>query len=248
MTQVKSKIYSKKIVMKNRKAFTLIEIIVTIWILLIVSSSGVFYFFDFLDNNEIKKEINNIHSQIQSLDREILDHNILDYEINFDTISWYLLYSINTNSMQSKYPIHIQNINGTWITLSVQWWEDKDLWSIKSYLGNKRHKTEIKPADQEYTYVFPKSWDYTFQSQVWEYVSNTIKVHNYTENNSLKGENQTILIDINTQSDQNGSHYDSISIVNKAGKKRIFGDGNTPLIEAYLFFEKQWNIHTLYLN
>ena len=66
-------------------AFTLIELLVVITIITIMSASGVFYFFDFVKNQEINQKLYMIEDDINTLDKEIKDYKIFDYELIFDT-------------------------------------------------------------------------------------------------------------------------------------------------------------------
>jgi prepilin-type N-terminal cleavage/methylation domain-containing protein len=64
------------------KAFSLIELIVVISILIIVSTSGVFYFTTFIDDLSFKKTINDVKNNFETLENKINKKEIFDYEIN----------------------------------------------------------------------------------------------------------------------------------------------------------------------
>jgi prepilin-type N-terminal cleavage/methylation domain-containing protein len=66
-------------------AFTLIELLVVITIITIISTSGIFYFFDFVKNQEINQKIYVIENDINLLGKEIKNYKIFDYELIFNT-------------------------------------------------------------------------------------------------------------------------------------------------------------------
>jgi prepilin-type N-terminal cleavage/methylation domain-containing protein len=67
------------------KAFTLIELIIVITIITFITTSSVFYFLDFVKNQEIKQRIEVIENNIKQLDSDIKKYKIFDYELLFNT-------------------------------------------------------------------------------------------------------------------------------------------------------------------
>jgi len=67
------------------KAFTLVELIIVIAIITLISSSSVFYFLDFVKNQEINQRVQLIEDNLKKLDKDIKKYNIFDYELAFNT-------------------------------------------------------------------------------------------------------------------------------------------------------------------
>jgi prepilin-type N-terminal cleavage/methylation domain-containing protein len=69
------------------KAFTLVELIIVISIITITTTSTVFYFLDFVKNQEVKQRTQLISNNLDQLDKDIEKYKIFDYEILFNTSS-----------------------------------------------------------------------------------------------------------------------------------------------------------------
>jgi len=70
---------------KLLKAFTLIELIIVISIITLITTSSVFYFLDFVNNQEIKQKIQLIENDLKELDKEVKNYKTFDYQLEMDT-------------------------------------------------------------------------------------------------------------------------------------------------------------------
>jgi competence protein ComGC len=66
----------------NKKAFTFIELVVVITIIILISSTGVIYFFRQVSSIKIASEIEKVVDIVDHLDSEVDSKKILDYQIN----------------------------------------------------------------------------------------------------------------------------------------------------------------------
>ena len=68
---------------KNKIAFTLVELMVVSTIIVLLSASSVFYFFDFTDKQELLIHVSLLEDEIEELDRQVKDFEISDYTLTF---------------------------------------------------------------------------------------------------------------------------------------------------------------------
>ena len=80
---------------KNKIAFTMIELIVITLIMILLTSSSVFYFFDFTDNRELIIQTDILKDTIGDLDKQVKRFEISDYELYFTAGIPYYIGSIN---------------------------------------------------------------------------------------------------------------------------------------------------------
>jgi len=72
----------------NKKAFTFIELIVVITIIVLISSTGVIYFFKQVASLKISSEIDKIMDLVDDLDSKVKNKKILDYTISIKNNSF----------------------------------------------------------------------------------------------------------------------------------------------------------------
>ena len=87
---------------KNLSWFTLIEIIVTISIVILLSSSWVFYFGSFIDSLKIKSDIISLKSHLEDLDKKIQNEKSYDYELYLKKDSLWFYYYENILNKPNK--------------------------------------------------------------------------------------------------------------------------------------------------
>jgi len=218
----------------NKNAFTLIELIVVVTIIVITSSSGILYFSDFIWNQELKQELYVLESNIKSLDNDVRKYKIFDYELHINSLSWSQAYTYYTNKFDVPNPqlINFDSVSMTW-TISISW-SPSSLWNIKIYKNDKLLSNQISRGDKNYIWFFSQNTSITSYLS-WESLNNIYI--NYFANSSDK--NYIELTWINSQENKGGIAYSNLKIVNIWWKKEIFWDSSL-LNDAYLFFENKW--------
>lgn len=210
------------------KAFTLIELLVVITIIILISSSWVFYFLDFVKNKELNNKILLIQDDLENLEKEIKKYKISDYEAIF-SISSTGYYIQNTNKIwwwiQSLWSI---NQSWTW-TITTSW-----IWTgtIKIFKDDKLFV---------YKNIYRTIW-YDFNFNEWNkfkiswtlswVVLNNINLNKFDNINSLE------LIKISDQKSWS-TNYKNWVIENIWWKRKIKLDW-TETNEMYLFFDSFW--------
>lgn len=224
-------------------AFTLIELLVVITIITIMSASGVFYFFDFVKNQEINQKLYMIEDDINTLDKEIKDYKIFDYEIIFDTSDInnqnysYLTYTNNFDT--KKQSLQINNSTWSWvITSSPASWS----WIIKIYKNNKLSFNKEIDRSIDFPFDFNENSSYKITwTQSWEILNNIIYKY-LSEDNILPEKNNLLkLVSINTQEDKTWTSVNKLKITNIWWKKKFFDNwSEISTNNIYLFFENNW--------
>jgi len=220
----------------TKNAFTLIELLVVISIIVISSSSWIFYFSEFIWKQELKRELFTFENNIKSLDNDIKHYKIFDYELQLDSTSLSQAYIYYTNKFDvpNFQFINFDSISGTWI-IQISW-SPNSLWNSRIYKHNKLLLNQIHTWDKTYTWNFSKKSTYIISGYLsWETLNNIYI--NYYNNTDDKSNIQ--LIWINSKKDQTWIEYNSVKITNIGWKKQIFWD-ITLLNEIYLFFENKW--------
>ena len=220
----------------NKTAFTLIELIIVITIIVISSSTGIFYFYDFIWKQELKQELFTIKKTIKSLDQKIKDYEIFDYEININTSTWSLgyIYYTNTFDTQNQQIIDFNSTSGSG-SIYISWFPES-LWNIKIFNNDKMVSNQVRKWDKNYIYNFIWNSNYNIKSYLsWE-ILNDIHISYF---NQLNSKENIQLVWINSQNDQNWIEYNNLKISNIWWKKEIFWE-STSINEIYLFFENKW--------
>lgn len=229
---------------KIKKAFTLIELIVVSFIITLLSSASVFYFFDFVENKKLSQMLLLIENDILELDKKVKNYEIFDYELIFDTQTWSRFYINNINKFDSKnQELEIIDTQ-TWswnIKTDTSW-----TWVIKIY---KKHKLDfINEIDRwsDFEFNFSESSEYKITWTLsWE-VLNDIELNYFSENNISNNLKDLLLFTgINISENKIWTWYQKIKIQNINWNK-FFYDSNNNEINSdiiYLFFEnnsKEW--------
>ena len=116
----------------KKKAFTLIELLVVVSIIITVSTSWVFYFSDFIDNQELKQKLSLIEEDFNMLDKEVVAYNIFDYEISLNTNSGSLWYIVHKNKFDLKKSAQVFFDSHTWSwAISIENGVIWDTWQLQ---------------------------------------------------------------------------------------------------------------------
>lgn len=217
---------------KNKKyAFSLVELIVVSSILIIISSSGMIYFTDFIDDLAFNKMIIKVWDNFKDLDKKIDRKEIFDYELYLS--GWINYYISSENIFDLKTSIKFNNLN-SWIWYLSFSWSNSWTGVIKYYSNYKFKKEEIINWTWTFTWSFDNPTNYKIEwSFSWETL-NTMYFNYFEKNKYIK------LLSIH-----DGSNYlNSIVIKNILWKKTFWN--NNSLDKITLTFEDNlWKTKTL---
>jgi len=229
------------------KAFTLIELIIVISIITLITTSSVFYFLDFVNNQEIKQKIQLIENDLLELDKEVKNYKTFDYQLEMDTstLSWkYIVYK-NIFDLNNTQKILFNNSNSFTWTIRTSW-DSSFTWTLKLYKDLKLFLNTSKTWSVDYNFNFNEKQKYKMLWTLsWE-VLNEIDLNYYSINNLNPNTGNTInLTEINTQEDKNWSNIDKLIITNIGWDKKFYSwsISTTNKIsenQLYLFFENKW--------
>ena len=222
---------------KNMKAFTLIELLIVISIITIISASWVFYFLDFVYEQEIGQKLTIVEDNLSDLDKNIKNYNIFDYELHLNTSTgsrWYITY---INNFDLPYNQVINFDSRTWSGKISTNWTALETWNIKSYQDEKLLINTSTGADELLNFDYNKEQYYKIVSTFTWIVLNEIDINYFSEDNLYPENNKLLeLISINSNEDKSWTNYSSIVISNLWWSKTIWNNEN----EIYLFFEENW--------
>lgn len=220
---------------KKILAFTMIELLVVVSIISIISITSINWFFNFLQNKDLKMKILEITNYIWELDKKIKNNEIYDYKIDIKSWinDWYIVYENiydNDNFVNLSYSYGSWSLNISWL-----WW---GVWKLLIYKWNKLDKNENIFLNS-YNYVnIDSNYDYKFLSFLsWStdlVELNTIYIKKLNDENSnlwlTKISNTVWWTDIW-----------NLEIKNIWWKKEFY---NSWIIlnqnEIYLYFENNW--------
>jgi len=219
------------------KAFTLIELLVVISIIITISVSWVFYFSDFIENQELKQKLSAIEEGLEELDKEIINYNIFDYEISLNTntgVLWYIVHK-NIFDLEKNTQIDFDFNTGTG-NISIQNWVLADLWNIEAYKRGKLFYNDSKNWNSTYVWSFSQSALYKISGSLSWKTLNDIYISYFSDSNrDIEKWNLIELIAMNTKEDKTGTNYSNLSI-KSIWKKKTIGNNES---EIYLFFENR---------
>jgi len=225
----------------NKSAFTLIELLVVTTIIVIISSSWIFYFLDFVKDQETWWKLVIIDDNFNTLDKKIKDYTIFDYELilNTTTLTWWYITYINNFDIPFNQTISFNSSTWSWIISTS--WSSSDNWNIKLYKKQKLFLNENRQADLRYEFSFNKEPYYKiWWTLSWE-VLNEININYFSEDNLYPEKNNWLeLININTKENKSWTNYSSLIIKNIWWTKSILWNWTTSENEIYLFFENSW--------
>ena len=226
-----------------KKAFTFIELIIVISIMILITTSSVFYFLDFVKNKEVGQKIQILEDNLTKLDKDVSNYKIFDYEVIFDINThswWYISYINNFDINNSQYIDSFNSLTWSWVIKFLWSWTG----SIKIYKKDKFiYKTWITSSDT-INYDFNQEISYKIKSTLtWETL-NDIWINYYSEDN-LKPEKNNLLnlTDINTKKDKSWTNITKLIITNIWWKKVFYSWSLSNKItddNIFLFFESNW--------
>lgn len=221
-------------------AFTYIELLVVITIITLLSSSWVFYFLDFLKNQELSQKVNTIDDNFKDLDKRIKNYSIFDYEMQFSVWTWSLWYVYYINNFDIPYRQFVDFDSSTWSGTLWTNWNSSQQWKFKMYKKIKLYLNTVIQSDLNFDFSFNDEPYYKIiWTLSWETL-NEININYFTEDNLYPiNNNLLILSNINTKQDKSGINISNLSIKNIWWKKSIIWDWNV-FDEAYLFFDSNW--------
>jgi prepilin-type N-terminal cleavage/methylation domain-containing protein len=226
--------------MLKNKAFTFVEIIVTITIIALISSSWVFYFHDFIWKQEISIHINNFQNKISELNNDVKKHNTFDYIINFDKNSHW--YTISENNIWTDYlqDVQFDTISNNWSVSVLP--ATNDIWEIKIYSWNKK----IDEITRNWTDVI--NIDINKDTKInwvlsWSTLNNIS--FNFFNNIDYSKTKNIYILDI---LDNTMTSYNSLTIENINWNIRYLHNSNELTKPIIILFEKNWIEDRLELN
>jgi len=221
------------------KAFTLIELIVVISIITITSTSWVFYFLDYVKNQEISQKINIIKNNINKIDTEVKKYEIFDYEMFFNTSNltlWYITY-LNNFDIPYNQTLTLNTITWSW-NISIQW-EASLTWTLKLYKKQKLFLDKEITYNESMDFDFNTDQYYKIKSTLsWE-ILNEININYFWEDNINAEKNNNIYLTKIEREDS--SIINELTIKNVWWTKTFFSwalELNDNKI--YLYFENNW--------
>ncbi|MCD5385211.1 hypothetical protein LRZ95_00925 [Candidatus Gracilibacteria bacterium] len=223
-----------------KKAFTFIELIIVISIMILITTSSVFYFLDFVKNKEVGQKIQILEDNLTKLDKDVSNYKIFDYEVIFDINTHsggYISYINNFDINNSQYIDSFNSLTGSGVIKFL----GSGTGSIKIYKKDKFiYKTGITSSDT-INYDFNQEISYKIKSTLTGEILNDIGINYYSEDN-LKPEKNNLLnlTDINTKKDKSGTNITKLIITNIGGKKVFYSGSLSNKItddNIFLFFE-----------
>lgn len=224
--------------MQNIKAFTFVELIVTITIISLISFSWVFYFHDFIWKQEINIHINSLENTIKELNNNVRKHEIFDYTIVLDkNSSWYTVTKNNVwinNHLETSF----DTINNNWtLLLNPPNW---DIWELKIYKAHKKINQLTKNWSDTINIILED--DTTIISTLSWSKLNTVS---FQYLNPLDINDNIVILDI---LDSMMNSYNSLEIENKNWKIKYLDNSNELSTPIIILFEKNWIENKLELN
>jgi prepilin-type N-terminal cleavage/methylation domain-containing protein len=215
---------------KILKAFTLIELIVVISIITIISASWVFYFLDFVKEQEINQKLSIIEDDLNNLDKQVKNYKIFDYKVILNTSNTWSYITYINNFDTTNQTLTITNSSWSWKIESNWTWS----WIIKLYKNHKLFVSKEINRDNAFIFDFNETSSYKITwTQSWE-ILNEIRLNYFSEDN-LHPENNDNLELVRIE-DIDWNSINDIVITNIWWKKIIWNNLN----EVYLYFENSW--------
>jgi prepilin-type N-terminal cleavage/methylation domain-containing protein len=223
------------------KAFTLIELIIVIAIITLISSAWIFYFLDFIKEQEISQKLYIIEDDLEKLDKNVKDYNIFDYELLFNTSNtWSKLYVTYINNFDTKQQkINITTSSWSWV---ITTYPNTGSWIIKIYKNEKLFLNNEINRINNFSFSFNETPNYKITWTLsWE-ILNDIHINYFSEDNiMLKKNNNLVLASIYIAENKSWSSYNYLKITNIWWIKKFYNN-TTEIIsdEIFLFFDNNW--------
>lgn len=220
----------------NILAFTLIELIIVATIIILISSTSVFYFWDFVDTQKLKSEISSFQNKINSLDADIRLRKIYDYELNLKVWSWsYIVYK-NIFDLDNVARLDFQSWTGI---IDIRPIVDAP-WQFKIYNDYKLLKEDFLNATGSLSYFLWDYKNYTFKSFLSWSILNDIELNYFSNDNLYLSKEWNLYIsEINSKLDKTWTGITDLIIKNISWRKKLIWDWIN-YDKAYVFFDWLW--------
>ncbi len=224
----------------KKKAFTLIELLIVITIIVLVTSWGVMYFFKQIASMKLASEIESIVDIIDNLNSEVKSKKILDYSLTIERSKNQrgITYTTNTLGLNYIQKIDFDSISGSWILSTTQ----NPTWSyvFKIYSWVKFETEQIIDATDTITKSFLNNQEYKISWSLSGSVLNNLYIKYYSADNIIKDNENTLdLIWIYDNSNKSWTNYSRVDIKNLNWKKSIKWNIWWELNKIYLYFERE---------
>jgi len=223
----------------QKKAFTLIELLITTTIIILLSSSRVLYFNDFTLNFSIKSDISTLEDKLQNLEKDIKNKKIYDYELNFVKNNNYFTGYINNYDIENN--VIFDSFSSGTGTLKIK---TPNSWSFESKIFAEDKLLEDKFLVQNETLIYDLSpfSTYRFENYLSDSIVNDVYFAYFSSKKDLE------LIWIFENNNKTWTQYNNLVIKNILWKKEILLDWTHNLDEVYLFFERADKEYFLKIN
>lgn len=224
--------------MNKTEAFTFIELIVSVTIMAIIWTSGMFYFHEFIWKKELLTHINSFENAIWELDYQVKKQDIFDYQLELEKNTFW--YTISKNNIWTDFTQEavFDSLNNSWSINIIE--NSSEIWEIKIYQSWKKADQITRNWSDSISIDVQKNTEIV-SSLSWSKL-NTLSL-NYFENNNEK---TFFILDI---LDNNMTSYDSLTIRNINGKKTYLHESSqVNSLPIILLFEQNWIEEKLELN
>jgi prepilin-type N-terminal cleavage/methylation domain-containing protein len=224
--------------MNKTKAFTFIELIVSVTIMAIIWTSGMFYFHEFIWKKELLTHLNSFENVIWDLDYQVKKQNIFDYQLKLEKNT--IWYTISQNNIWTDFTQEavFDSLNNSWSINIIE--DSNEIWELKVYQWWKKIEQLTRNWSDNISIELEENTTIT-SSLSWSRL-NTLSFNYFTQDE----DDNFVILDI---LDNNMTSYDSLTIRNISGKKSYLDESsqinNLPII---LLFEQNWIEERLELN
>lgn len=219
---------------KKILAFTMIELLVVVSIISIISITSINWFFNFLQDKELKTKTITILNYIWELDKKIKNNSIYDYDIRFSSSinDAYIAYE---NIYDNESLVTLNYYNNTW-SLILSWlnWE---MWNLLIYKWIKLN-TKVDLITNNYAINIENEYDYKFLSVLSWSTNNT----NLNSIDLIKFDKESNKLKLNKISKSIWwTDIWNLEIKNIWWKKEFYNSWSVlNQNEVYLYFENTW--------
>jgi len=224
----------------HNKAFTLIELIIVISIIILLSWSWVFYFTNYIDQVKIDSNISMIREEFNSFDEQINDRSIYYYELNLKKDSYvYIFYKNSSNTwLNLRFDNNFDYKFASWTLRLIPTIAISYNWSLSLYSDNKYQYNKFLSWSDSVDFSFNNTY---MSNNIVSYLSwnkmNDVYVNYFIKPRSLDNSQDFIyLTSINQKQDKTWKSYDNLIIKNILWQKILSSSGDI-LDEVFLFFE-----------
>lgn len=221
------------------KAFTLIELLIVTTIITVISSAWIFYFLDFIQDQEISQKLYVIEDNLKNLDKQVKNYEIFDYEIIFNPINSTKFYKTYTNIYDSDKQLLFLDDSWNGRVLWTLYWT----WILKIYKNEKLFINIAIDRTANYDYVLNEYPHYKISWTASWNVLNDVYIDYFSESNIFPEENNDIILtSINTQKDKSWIDITNLKVTNVWWIKKFYDNWTEEPTynNVFLFFDNNW--------